>query len=499
MMSKIGKQENSMKILYIAAECKPYSKVGGVGDVTAELPPALKEQGVDIEIVTPLYSSTKRELYSSKSYDQYQVRYQGRDETVEIYNSNLCGVPVSLLKNHTYFEGKYGIPYIYSPTIPFYDDALRFSFFSEACLELIKKKKPDIVHINDWTLGYLFGRMFVEKMPQKRVLTIHNIGYQGNIGKAAIKGWDIELLVQDEVIGPMFTDPHVEWNSINLLKLAMELSDKVNTVSPGYCLEITQAEDQTRYFEGGKGLHETTRRLFEQGKLIGILNGFIYGFEPTEEKFLHTIQEKAEIKRLIAQNFQNPGAFLLGFVGRLVEQKFKLLTESIEDKTVMEHILDIPDINIALLGQGVPEYENLLKSLHERKNISITIGYDAAKARQISLGSDVFLMPSLYEPCGITQMESLSKATAPVVRWTGGLVDTVKPYMDNDGTGFGFDGTNRHAVLTHLVKSVIDARDYYQHEEHNFKKILRHGFVKRFSWKQSAIEYIQELYEPVLA
>jgi starch synthase len=488
-----------MKVLYIAAECKPYSKVGGVGDVTAELPPALREQGIDIEIVTPLYSSTKSELYNSMPHDQYQIHYQGKDETVEVYKSDLGGVPVNLLKNPTYFEGKYGTPYIYSPTIPFYDDALRFSFFSEACLWLIDKKKPDIVHINDWTLGYLFGRMFVEKMPQKRVLTIHNIGYQGNIGRSAIQGWDIERLAQDETIGRMFMDPHVEWNSINLLKLAMELSDKVNTVSSGYCLEITQLEDQTRYFEGGKGLHETAKRLFEEGRLIGILNGFVYDFEPTEEKFLYTIQEKAETKQTIAQGFQIPDTFLLGFVGRLVEQKFKLLAESIDGKTVMEHILDIPGVNIALLGQGVQDYESLLKSLYGRKNISITIGFDAAKARQISLGSDVFLMPSLYEPCGITQMESLSKATAPLVRWTGGLVDTVKSYTENDGTGFGFDGANQHDVLTNLVKTVINARDYYQQERRDFEKILRRGFQERFDWRQSAMAYIQKLYEPVMA
>jgi starch synthase len=488
-----------MKVLYISAECKPYSKVGGVGDVTAELPPALKEQGIDIEIITPLYSSIERELYSPTSYDQYKVHYQGRDETVEVHKSNLGGVPVSLLKNPTYFEGKYGKPYIYSPTVPFYDDALRFSFFSEACLEIIKKKKPAIVHINDWTLGYLFGRMLVEKMPQKRVLTIHNIGYQGNIGKAAIPSWDIALLAQDEIIGPKFMDPRAEWNSINLLKLAMELSDKVNTVSPGYSLEITQPEDQTRYFEGGKGLHETTSKLLEQGKLIGILNGFVYDFEPSEEKFLNTIKEKVKIKQHITQNFQNPDAFLLGFVGRLVEQKFKLLAESIDGKTVLEHILDIPNVNIALLGQGVPEYESFLKSLYERKNISITIGFDSVKAKQISLGSDVFLMPSLYEPCGITQMESMSKATAPLVRWTGGLVDTVKPYTENDGTGFGFDGANRHEVLTNLVKEVINTRDYYQQERHGFEKVLRRGFQERFTWRQSAIEYIQKLYEPVMA
>jgi starch synthase len=487
-----------MKVLYIAVECKPYSKVGGVGDVTSELPPALKEQGVDIEIVTPLYGTTKRDLYDSKPYDRYQVHYHGIDETVEVYNSNLRGVPVNLLKNSTYFEGDYGTPYIYSPTIPFYDDVLRFSFFSEACLGLINKKKPDIVHINDWTTGYLFGRMFVEKMPQKRVLTIHNIGYQGNIGKDVIQNWDIGLLTQNKAINSMFMDPHTEWNSVNLLKLAIELSDRVNTVSPSYCLEITEPENQSRYFEGGKGLHETTKKFLERGKLIGILNGYVYGFEPTEEQFLHTLQKKAEIKNLVAKNFQNPNAFLMGFVGRLVEQKFKLLTEDINGKTVMEHILDIPNINIVLLGQGVPEYENFLNALQMRDNISITIGYDNVKARQISLGSDIFLMPSLYEPCGITQMESMSKATAPLVRWTGGLIDTVKSYTEDDGTGFGFDGTTRYDVLTNLVKTVINARDYYQHENNNFKEVLHRGFKKRFGWKQSALEYIQKLYVPVL-
>ncbi|MFT3893413.1 MAG: glycogen/starch synthase [Anaerolineales bacterium] len=130
-----------MKVLYIATECKPYSKVGGVGDVTAELPPVLKEQGIDIEIVTPLYGSTKSELYSAAAQEQYAVHYQGKDEIIEIYKSELGGVPVNLIRNPTYFEGAYGTPYIYSSNIPFYDDALRFSFFSEACLTFDLSKK----------------------------------------------------------------------------------------------------------------------------------------------------------------------------------------------------------------------------------------------------------------------------------------------------------------------------------------------------------------------
>ena len=132
----------------------------------------------------------------------------------------------------------------------------------------------------------------------------------------------------------------------------MEHSDNVNTVSRLLSRDNTSRRP-ARYFEGGKGLHQTTKRLHDQGRLVGILNGFVYDFEPTDEKFMCTMQEKAEMKQVISQRFENPNAFLLGFVGRLVEQKFKLLTESLDGKTVLEHILEIPDVNIALLGQGV--------------------------------------------------------------------------------------------------------------------------------------------------
>ncbi|MFT3893411.1 MAG: glycosyltransferase [Anaerolineales bacterium] len=220
---------------------------------------------------------------------------------------------------------------------------------------------------------------------------------------------------------------------------------------------------------------------------------------PRKKNSYTSFRKKQRVRQSIAQHFEDPNAVLLGFVGRLVEQKFKLLAERMDGKTVLEHILDIPGVNIALLGQGAPEYEELLKTLHGRNNIAITIGYDAAKARQISLGSDIFLMPSLYEPCGITQMESLSNATAPLVRWTGGLVDTVRPYTDINGTGFGFDGTNRRDVLAHLIQAVIEARDYFQCAGDPFKKVIRRGFDERFSWEDSAMQYIQALYEPVLA
>jgi starch synthase len=486
-----------MKVLYITAECKPFSKVGGVGDVAGELPPAIRKEGIDIEIVTPLYGKIDSKFWS-ETKQMYNFIFHGQNETVQVCKGQLGDVPVNFLKNETYFENHYSEPYVYSDKIPYFDDVIRFSFFSKACLYLIKQKQPDIVHINDWVLGYLFGQMVIEKQPSKRVLTIHNIGYQGNIGIDVIKDWDIANLLKNSKTGQFFRDPRRTWNSVNPLKLALELCHMANTVSPNYCREITQPEDLNRYFEGGKGLDEVTKRLYEKGKLIGILNGFEYRCEPTDSEFKKILDRKAEIKSVLSKDFANPDAFLLGFVGRAVEQKFKLLTEKIDGKNVLEHILEIPGLNVAILATGLPEYEAFLRELVGRDNCSITIAFDRKKAMQISLGSDVFLMPSLFEPCGITQMESLSNATPPLVRWTGGLVDTVIPFSDANGTGFGFDGSTREEVLRNLIKAVKEAKIFYEQEQDNFRQLQRRGFNQRFLWSETAQEYIEKLYKPAL-
>ncbi|HET9830229.1 MAG TPA: glycogen/starch synthase, partial [Vicinamibacterales bacterium] len=186
-----------MKVLYVAAECKPFAKAGGVGDVTGELPPALKAQGVDIEIVTPWYGVTS--CRDATLADGWDLRWHGTSERVDVLMAALRGVPVTFLKNATYFETDYSkgehLPpfssprlfkknyatiYVDSePTLPYIDDAARFAFFSEACIGLIERRSPDVVHVNDWALGYLLGRMTMRRMSQKKVLTIHNIGYQG--------------------------------------------------------------------------------------------------------------------------------------------------------------------------------------------------------------------------------------------------------------------------------------------------------------------------------
>jgi starch synthase len=486
-----------MKVLYIAAECKPFSKTGGVGDVAGELPPELKRQGIDIEIATPLYGIIKPE-YIGHSNQEYSVQFGGKKEAIQVFNGDLNGVPVHFVKNANYFEGRYQTPYINSEGIPFYDDILRFSFFSEACLDLIKTVNPDIVHINDWPLCFLFGRMVMEHFPQKRVLTYHNIGYQGNIGRYSIGRLDIQKLDANEEIGPLFEDPRKEWNSVNPLRMGLELSHMANTVSPTYLKESLEPENQNRFFEGGKGLDGVARRLNEEGRLLGILNGFEYDQQPTDENFAQTLSLKNEMKKKISGLFQNHNDFLVGFVGRAVEQKFKLLTETLGDRSIMEHLLGIPDMNIAVVATGLPEYETFLRNVRHQGNLLCTIAFDKAMAKQISLGSDIFLMPSLYEPCGITQLESMSNATPPLVRWTGGLVDTVADFRGADGTGFGFDGPNRYKVLEQLIETVRTAQQYYQSDKEGFQQLQKRGFKKRFLWSDSAKQYIDRVYLPTM-
>jgi len=480
-------------VLYFAAECKPFSKVGGVGDVAGELPPALLKQGIKIEVVTPLYGVVAPKYVSEKLLD-FEVSFGGKTEFLEVYRGDLSGVPVNFVKNATYFEGSYSTPYVYSKEIPFYDDILRFSFFSFACLELIKKRQPEIVHINDWLLGYLFGLLEMHGLPQRRVLTIHNIGYQGNIGHETISGWDIGKITEHKKVGKLFEDPRPEWQSVNPLRLALELADATNTVSPTYAVEMTKPENQDAFFEGGKGLEKITRRLAKKEKLFGILNGFEYKEQATQKSFTEKLNQKQQAKQALGSLFQKPNALLLGFVGRAVEQKFRLLTEKLDGLSVLEHILKLPNVNVAILATGLPEYAAFLQKIKEQypENCHCTIAFDREMAQKISLGSDVFLMPSLFEPCGITQMESMANATPPLVRFTGGLVDTVVPHTFENG--FGFKGRSREAVLTNLIKSVKHAARFFKTNPEQFKQIQRNAFFTRFMWETAAKEYIEKLY-----
>jgi len=504
-----------MKVLYIAAECKPFAKMGGVGDVAGELPPALRAQGIDVAVALPCYGSMNPDYVTDRNAYAFDVPFGDTVEPVAVHRGDLQGVPVYFIQNATFFEGDaYARPYVYSLDLPFKDDILRFSFFSEACLALVRTLQPDIVHINDWVLGYLFGRMVQEDLPPKRVLTVHNIGYQGNIWKDRIRGWHIErVLLYDPRIGPRFDASF--GRDVNALRLALELAHRVNTVSPTYAEEITRPENPAAFFEGGKGLDFVTRRLADEGRLVGILNGYTYPHQPTEKAFARKCQEKARAKAALSEAFAEPDAFLLGFVGRAVEQKFRLLTEPLMGRPVLDHILDLDHVNVAILGTGVPAYEWFIGNIAtryfsgalpyqeylyrpRRTNYTFKIAFDGEMKQRICLGSDVFLMPSLFEPCGIIQMESMNNATPPLVRWTGGLVDTVAPHTASGGTGFGFNGGTREEVLWNLLSTVNKARDVYLNDPQTFAHLQRNAFSARYTWEDAAHRYLEDVYKPAL-
>lgn len=489
-----------MKVLYFALECKPYSKVGGVGDVALELPLALKSQGVDIEIVTPYYSSIDSDLIDEKPYKIYNVNYKNKDgkpidEKVKLYSSSYSGINVTLLQNATYFEGEYGNPYVFSKHTPFYDDFIRFCFFSFAAVEVIKVKKPDIVHVNDWGLGFLLGKLKLENVDVKKILTIHNNSYQGNMWIPAIRNWSAMEFIYNKDSRKDYTDPRKKWYSVNPLKLGIESADAINAVSPTYKKEILKKDRPFNFFSGGNGLEKSIRKKHLKGMLFGMLNGFEY--KKNSLSYNQTLKLKSECKKKLSSNFKNPDNVLLGFVGRAVEQKFKLLREEFDGVSVLEHILKLDGVNISILATGLPEYEEFLKEFKDYDNVHITLAFDKELAQTISLGCDIFLMPSLYEPCGITQIESLSNATPPLVRFTGGLKDTVVSYKKSNGTGFGFNGLTRKRVLKALVNEVQEAINLFTSDPESFDRLRQNAFQKRFLWSDSAKKYV-DMYKAVL-
>jgi starch synthase len=489
-----------MRILYVAAECKPFSKVGGVADVAGELPPALRQAGVEIEIATPLYPDSIGPRAASLSPSGITSTFEesGARHNPEWMTGRIGGVAVFLLNSPEHFRGPV---YINSPSDrPYWDDAVRFSFFSAACLDLIERRQPDVVHVNDWGLSYLLGLMQMRNMPQARALTVHNIQYQGNFWRGLVPpDSTIERLAHH--FGERFSDPHREWNCVNALRLGLETAHVINTVSPNYALEMTQPPSEGRMFLGGCGLEGIAAALPPE-RFVGILNGFEYKTGTDGAEFDAAIQAKAEARAALAAEFSNSSGLLLGFVGRAVEQKIRLLAEPLHGRPVLEHILEIPGVNLALVATGEPRYEAFLRGIPEAhggaRNFSATISFDVQKARLICRGCDVFLMPSLFEPCGITQLESMALATPPLVRRTGGLADTVIPHTEPGGTGFVFDGDSREALLEALVESVRTAAGLAAHYPEAFVQLQKNAFRQRFVWPAAAKRYIEEVYRPAL-
>ncbi len=472
-----------MKVLYVASEALPFAASGGLADVAGSLPAALRRRKVACRVVMPLYGSISEELRSSMTFiTNIMVPVSWRMQYCGIFEAKANGVIYYLIDNEYYFKrsGLYG----------HYDDGERFAFFSRAVLEIIPHIdfKPDIIHCNDWQSALVplyYSAFYCWREGYtgiKTVFTIHNIQYQGIYGK--------------EILGDVFglgeeQASLIEFGgNINLMKGGIECANRVTTVSRTYAQEILDP-----WFS--HGLHPILQE--RSYKLSGILNGIDTDlYNPETDPSLpfnysaSDFSNKAKCKAALQESFGLPvrdDVPVMAIISRLVSHKgFDLV------KRIMWDQLAAADMQLIVLGSGDWEYENFFSELAGAfpDKVGLRLGFIPDLARKIYAGSDLFLMPSKSEPCGLSQMVALRYGSLPIVRETGGLKDTITDSGDGYGNGFTFKSYDAYDMLD-AIRRALGAfydRDY-------FKTLVERALKCDNSWGKSAKEYI-ELYNSVL-
>ncbi len=475
-----------MKILFVGTEAVPFISTGGLGDVLGSLPQALvaNDSNVDVRVVLPLFQKIKEKYASELEYvGNTTVGLSWRNQYCGIYKCELGGVIYYFLDNEYYF--KRGT--IYGD----YDDGERFAFFGKAVLDImpIIDFYPDILHANDWqsatSIIYLKRKYYLNPFycDIKTIYTIHNIDYQG-IYSMSILG---------DVFGlDCFGDRSiVEYNGdINLTKGAIVCSDIVSTVSQRYANEI-----QTEYYSSG--LHYILHQYSD--KTTGIVNGIdVNYYNPSKDdviakKFSSSkISGKAECKRQLQEMCgleQNSEIPVVSMISRLASHKgFDLV------KYILPEMLDL-GIQFVLLGTGEHELEEYFKSIQKQYSdkVKIFLEFNKDLSKKIYAGSDIFLMPSKSEPCGLSQMISSAYGSVPVVRETGGLYDTIKPYnvYNGEGNGFTFANYNAHEMKDAVARAVDLFKD-----KKKWAELVKKVMEIDFSWSVSAKKYM-DLYRNI--
>lgn len=475
-----------MKVLYCASEALPFIATGGLADVAGSLPKALRSRRIACRVVIPLYDSIAQELKDQMHFvTSISVPVAWRRQYCGIFEAKVDNVTYYLIDNQYYFSRTGGI-------YGHFDDAERFSFFSRAILEMLPYVdfKPDIIHTNDWqtALVPVYYRLFYANNEWysgiKTLFTIHNIQYQGQYGR--------EIL--EDVFGiPNYSGQLLEFdNCVNLMKGAIECSNWVSTVSPTYAQEILDP-----WFS-----HKLDPILRERSwKLSGILNGIdvdIYNPETDQDVYAHYSADdkknksvnKSKLQERLALE-QNPDVPLIGLVTRLVSHKGLDLI-----KDGVDNIMQNSNAQIVVLGSGDLEYENFFKWMQEKYpgRFNLCLGFVPELSRKIYAGSDIFLMPSKSEPCGLSQMIALRYGSIPVVRETGGLKDSITDSGDNEGNGFTFMTYDTGDML----RSVHRAVSSYNEEKKGWDILVDRAMRCDNSWGKSANEYIK-LYKNIIA
>lgn len=472
-----------MKVCFIAAEAAPFVKVGGLGDVIGSLPKALRELGVDARVILPLYSSIDRERFGLK-YKAYQFVDLGwRHSYCGIFETEVDGVPCYFVDNEQYFNRDS----IYGQI----DDGERFAFFSKAALEILPALdfKPDVVNVNDWhtALSVIYLDVLKSREAEfykdiKSVLSIHNIEFQGRFNP-----YEMGNLFGLE---NKYFDALIYNGDVNLLKGAIQLADRVNTVSETYAREILDP-----YFSYGLDKILTV----EQGKLRGILNGIdLDKFNPKTDPMipvnydLKTFEDKVQNKLAFQKEMDlevNADIPLIGMVTRLTHQKgIDLILQASEEilKTGAQ---------LVILGTGDAHYESALRSLEHYRHdrVRSILLFSNEMSAKIYAASDLFLMPSKTEPCGLSQLISMRYGTVPVVHRVGGLRDTVIPFTGVEGNGFTFESFQAGDMMDAIYRAVTC---FYQSPD-EWKQIIKNNLQKDVSWEQSAKKYL-DLYHEVV-
>ena len=477
-----------MKILFTSSECVPFVKTGGLADVVGSLATVLARDGHDVRVVLPMYTAIEFHWQQKMEHLlHFDVQLGWRRQYCGVHTLKHDGVTYYFLDNKYYF----GRPYIYGLGGDEYE---RFSFFCRAVLNALPliEFKPDVIHAHDWQTGMVPALLKIQYShlpfygPIRTVFTIHNLQYQGIFGIKEVQ----------DVMGlgdGLWSADKLEFSGCaNFMKAGLVYADIITTVSPSYAEEITTAY----YGERLDGLIRSRR-----DSLYGVLNGIDTGlYNPEDDKMIAQTYSKGDLsgKAKNKEALQKDLALevradvpLIAMIGRLTNQKGLDLVDCVLGEIMAE------DVQMAILGMGDARYTNLFSwaETKYRGRLAARFAMDSELAHRIYAGADFFLMPSLFEPCGLSQMISMRYGTVPIARETGGLRDTVLSYNDETGkgNGFTFRDYNAHDMLTVIRRAL----EFYRNRKRIVTTLRKRGMQGDYSWSHSAKEYVN-LYRKIV-